>query len=409
MFLIAFFVAAGMDSYGSFATIYLDVTISMFFAYIIHLLIYEENKCILAISMFSFMLVKDISLLFLILILVFLFISFIMYILTIKDKQSILKDYFFNFIYVFIPSAVSYILWYIYKVRAGVIYDQFALSNYSISEFIKIFTRDISGDKLTAANEFVKAAFNVNLSRSNIPLTYFNSLLLLIIITLVFLIISKVDKPIILRIIFFIISSYIIYYLFMLNMYVNVLTGIESTGLASYKRYISSFVVAMFLITFTYIYKYSNYKNIIVAVFALLSILFSTGFIVSQFNSQTSYFADHKSYERNIYKQLTKHIKNDEKCLIVEQVKHDSALIRNYYNTRKLTIDLYNIADVLDEGKLKSFYDNLINYKYISVIDYGEIEFSTFYQTVNKYIEENGLKDEYTLSALQANKIMPLK
>ena len=406
LFLITFVLASGIDSYRSLSTIYLDVTLSMFFAYIMHLIIYEEDKRIIALSTFAFTLVKDVSVLFVIIIMIYVFSNALITTIKSSEKKYALRKFSNQIVYILVPAVISYLFWHIYKTLAKLLNDQFAVSKFSIAKFFEIFIGKISGERLIAFTEYFKAIFTRNLARTPIPFTYFNSFLLIIIMLVIFGIASKSEFDKIFKFIMFSILAYFVYMLFMLNMYVNIFVGDESVNLASYTRYMSSFVLGMVLVLLVFLYKNVNLKREIIVAFSIISFLLGLSFIKGIGSTRDNIFIDKMKYERNIYKQLSKHANENEKSIVVIGKYVASDLVKNYYNTNGVTIDLYDISEISNSDKVKAFYDSLENYKYICIIDESEFAFNQFLSSVNQYLKENSITDKYKLNTIEANKIM---
>ena len=407
LFIIVFFLAAGIDSYRTFWTIYIDVTVSMFFAYVLYLIIYNEDRRILALAFFALMILKDIAILILIIAMAFVFISFIIDLIKDSDKKRIVKEYLKTIGVLVLPAIISYVLWYIYKYNAGLLNGQFSLSRFGIAEFLEIFSGKLTGDRLTAVGLFFNAVFKENLARSPIPFTYFNSFVLLMLILIVFTMIYKKNYAQMSKIMIFTIIAYIIYMLFMINMYVNIFKGWERLELASYKRYIASFVLGIYLIAIVFLYKNTELHKAIFILFSVISILLSVEYISSFSPTRRNTIYDFR-YERNIYTQLTTHLNNVDRCIIVKVESTFDGLIKDYYNKNHVNIDIYDINKFANEENVKAFYENLKNYKYISVIDVDGSVFEVFYGIIGNYIDSNAIDDAYKLRNLQANKIMPI-
>lgn len=407
LFIVSFLLAAGIDSYMSFLTIYIDTSVSMFFAYVLYLIIYNEDKCIIALAFFALMLVKDISIMILILALSFITISFVVDLIKEDDKKKAVNEYLKTIGAVVLPAIISYALWFIYKINAGLLDEQFSIGKFSIFDFFAIFTGKLTEDKLAAFNTFFNAIFKENLARSPIPFTYFNSFVLLMLILVVLALVYKKDYAQMAKMMIFTIIAYILYMLFMLNMYVNIFKDLESLELASYKRYIATFVLGIYLTAIVFLYRNTNLYRVIFTIFAIISILLSVEFLSTLSPSKNDSLRAFKN-ERNIYTQLTTHVNKEDKCIIVKSKNIYDDLVKNYYNKNNVHIDIYDTGNFVDEENIKTFYENLENYKYISVIDPTGIVYETFYVTIKKYIEDNSIDDKYGLRKLQANKIMPI-
>ena len=305
LFFISLLLAVGIDAYNSFRTIYLDVTVSMFFAYIVYLLIYKEDIYMLVVASFAFMLVKDISILFILLIILYIVIEFISECIEEKNKNILVNKYLKLVLAVVVPAIVSYLLWYIYKMSASLLNDQFAMSNFSLKSFFEIFAGKLEGERLEGFNHFFHEIFNYNLARGPMFFSYFISFIVINLILGVWTFISKVENKLktFLKFFAFVLLSYIIYMLFMMNLYVNVFTGIERTGSASFGRYMSSFVLGIYLIAFIYVYKNYKYNALLFITYFVLSLLLGMNYFGLKLNPKINqiYLIDPLRNERIAY------------------------------------------------------------------------------------------------------------
>ena len=412
LFLIAFLLALGIDSYNSFRTIYIDVTVSMFFAYLIYLLIYQENKLLIALSVFAFIALKDIAILFTSFVLLYAFILFIYEVICEKDKKEIIIKYVKLALWIMIPAVVSYLLWHLYRVSANLLDDQFAIGKFSVSSFFDIFRGNLEGERLEGYNNYIKAIFTVNLSRSAINFTYFVSFIVIELILGIFTAISKVEKKVALFIkqTAFIVVSYVVYMLFMMNMYVNIFEGWERVGTASYARYMSSFVLGMYLITFLYIYKNLKYKRALFIIYFIMAITFGSTFLSYMINPKVNHslLLDPLQNERKAYKKLNDALNENDKCLVILDHQYYSDLVKDYYNKLGNNVELYDIKKFQDENNIKALLDSINNYKCFYVIDNTNEVIEPFVVMSNDYIK-NHPEYKYDFSSIPANEIINIQ
>ena len=411
-FLIVYLLAIGIDSYNSFRTIYLDVTVSMFFAYLLYLIIYEEEKYLLIIASFAFMLIKDISILYMSFVVFYLFIHSICEMILTQNKKEVLTKNGIKLLCILIPMIVSYVLWYIYKVNAGLLNDQFAINKFSVGSFLNIFSGKIDGEQLTAYNNYMKAIFEINLSRSPIPFTYFSSYIVLEVILIIYTFISKAENKILtfVRWTIFVTVTYIIYMLFMLNMYVNIFVGSERTDLASYARYVSSFVLGIYVITFVNIYKYLHCKLSLYIVYLVVAAALGSTFLSYTLNPTVNHslLFDPLQNERKAYKKLNEAINFGDSCLMIIDYTYYTDVVKNYYLDQNKNIELYDIKNFADENNVRVFLEYIHNYDYLYITD-------TLNQTIDPFV---GIINEYTtihpeysfnLNLVQPNEVIRIR
>ena len=412
LFFISFLLAVGIDAYNSFRTIYLDVTVSMFFAYIVYLLIYKEDIYLLAIASFAFMFVKDISILFILLVLIYIFIEFLSEYIGEDSKNDVIKKYLKIFLVVILPALVSYLLWYAYKVSASLLNDQFAMSHFSLKSFFEIFAGKLDGERVEGLNHFLGEVFKYNLSKSPILFTYIISFIILNVILGIWTYISKIDNKLktFMKMFTFILLSYIIYMLFMMNLYVNVFTGIERTESASFGRYMSSLVVGIYLITFIYIYKNYEYNNLLFITYLVLSILLGMNYIGLKLNPKINQvlLKDPLRNERIAYLKLTNTLKPWEKSLVIIDGSIWNDLVKDYYNVNNVNIEIYDIKKFANEKNIKQLLDSIENYNCLYVVDVNNITMEPFAVMTTDYIDKHP-EYNYNFGSVPANEIIKIK
>lgn len=409
VFLISFLLAVGIDAYNSFRTIYLDVTMSLFFAYIGYLLIYKEDIYIIVLMSFAFMLVKDISILFILFIALYIFIEFISEIIGTQNKKEICSKYIKMILAIIGPAIISYLLWYAYKVSASLLNDQFAMSNFSLKSFFEIFVGKLDGEKLEGFNHFYHEVFHYNLAKGPLLFTYFTSFIILNAILIVFTFISKAENKlkIFIKMFVFIIITYTVYLLFMMNMYVNIFSGIERTGSASFGRYMSSFVLGIYLILFIYIYKNCKHSLALFITYSILTLLIGMNYFALKINPKVNQtlLIDPLKNERLAYLKLTNTLKPWEKSLVIIDNGFWTELVKEYYNVNKANIELYDIKKFASEDNIKLFLDNIKNYDYLYVIDVNNITMEPFVVMSTDYIQKHP-EYKYNFNNVPANEII---
>ena len=411
-FFIVFLLAIGIDSYNSFRTIYLDVTVATFFAYVLYLIIYEEEKYILAIATFAFIMVKDISVLFMAFVLFYVFVDSIFSIVSAKERKEILKKKAIDFLYLLIPMIVSYLLWHIYKVNAGVLNDQFSLDKFSVSSFFDIFTGKLSGEQLVTYEGFMKGIFDINLSRSSIPFTYFSSYVVLEVILAIYTFASKVKNKVLIFIkqTIFITVTYFIYMLFMLNMYINILDGTHSTDLASFARYVSTLVLGIYIVTFIYIYKHLQYRWSLLIVYLVMSVVLGSSFLSYALNPKVNHslLYDPLQNERKAYLELNDTITSSDRCLVIINKEYYTDVVKDYYNRVGYGITLYDVKNLDYDENIKYFLDGIHEFNYLYIVDTLDQTIVPFKNLIGTYLDRH---PEYNMNFdyIPANEAVKIK
>lgn len=410
-FIMSFLLAVGLDAYNTFGTIYHDVTVSMFFAYMIYLLIYKEDIRVISIMSFAFMLVKDISILFILLLLVYNFIDFVCEYKQ-NDKKAITKEFIKVTLAIIIPAIISYLLWHIYKAQASLLNDQFAISNFDINKFFEIFTGNLNGERLVGFNHFYFDVFNYNLSKGPLLISYFVTFIIINLIVIACTIISETEHKLknFLRIFIFVTISYIVYTIFMTNLYVNIFTGIERTGSASFGRYMSSFVLGIYLISYVYIIKCLKQEKFLLLIYMIVALIFGMSYfgLILNPNTKKEYLTDPIRHERLGYQQLHSKLESGEKAIVVLDKEYWAELVKDYYSARDTRIEIYDVKDFNEMGNMRKFFSKLDEYKYIYIADVENTVLDSFISRTTYYNEKNQ-ESKYDFAGIKSNEIIDLR
>ena len=386
-------------------SIYTDYVLALLTAYIL----YNEftlkkldlfNILNILFSLIFILLLKQVSIAFYLMIIFFFIINFCFK----RNNLSLKKKILITLIIIIIP-ILFLLIWNNY-VNALNIKGQFNVSDIKINSFKEIINSD-NYQKQTIVN-YVDAIFNKSILNSNINLSYFQlGIILLFILIFIYKIIKdKVDSKKYILYVITLIIGYFGYALLMLLLYVYSFGEIEGPMLASYDRYMSSYIL---ICIYSIIFIYLHYKDIeLKNNYRLISLIFLIALMIKPISylklRPDLIILNNHHYDayRNAVEVIDKNAKDMDKVYIIDQIEKDGAMYYINYFSNKISTNviMYEFVTNIDSS-YDFFYDNYydymkdFNYLYTYSIDEtfiekysfltnGKIKEKTLYKIENK-------------------------
>lgn len=391
------------DAYNVFTTIYKDIALPLMFIYgIILIFCYEVYESIFDFSCLvlcnsALLLTKQMGIAFVLLI----WLSFIGYYSIKKNSLSkkVIIPYLMRVLCLIVVPILIYSLWKNYTVSQGLI-GQFELSQikiYDIFEMIK--DRNCSSVRRQTFNMFVHALCETNVTSSTFALSYL-SIYLLVIFAIILGYKSKMklwtrSKAIMLTVVY---TCGTFGYAFTMGiLYLFCFSESEMLALASYSRYMSSYVLGevLSLCFITYIsLKTARNKKIYSSVLLIICILIG-GSNLSVFIPGCIEGSGKNIQYRQIGEFLEENIDDETRCFVLADDTGMSQFFINYY-CEDITIPQWytNIlqSDMSDKNVRDNFMYNLILADdYLYVKDVTEEVSDDIFMITGKTLEANTL------------------
>lgn len=381
----------------------LALMVSYIFVYIFNIKKLKiSNIILLSILCIFLLLIKQVSICFYLLILLLFYLNII---INKKNKKHIFISII---LLVFIPLFIFF-LWRLYIKSLG-IFGQFDLSLIKINNFVNILNSN-SWQKQVIFNYGI-AIMDKSIINSNILSLSFFQLVLLISFIIIYVIINCKDKvfknKLITLLITFIVGS-IGYSLLMLILYVFTFSKYESLTLASFDRYMSTYIL-IYIYTLIFIYmsynkEFFKNKNLsMISLFIIILLIVPSSYLKIR---PDQILIQNKKYDK--YKNIAYNIDNKVNCydkvFIIDQIENDGAVFNINYYSNKFSVNTTKYSfDVNVENSYNYFYDNIYNdikkydYLYTYSIDdcfvekYGFLFDDIKVNTLYKINVNNGVK-----------------
>lgn len=276
-----FMITLFFDQHNIINTIYVDYIMAVVVVYLLSIVTLENNPLEkfnimrLSIGFIFLLLIKQIAISFYLMIL-FLFVITILYkyknSLNIKRIKNSLKKIFFVIILILIIPLFTLKLWN-NSVEELNVEKQFVVSDIKLNN-LKGIINETSGEKYQqeAARNYIEAIKSENMTTSYIKLSYFQCIIVTILLIL-FLYIrcdDKNKKRLFLTMITLIIGS-VGYAFLMFIMYIYSFGDIEGPTLASFNRYLPTYIIICILtIYYIYVYNSKSYKQLLITALILI-------------------------------------------------------------------------------------------------------------------------------------------
>ena len=366
--LITILLILHFDVYNLFSSIYLELVLPALFAYNFYLIIKEgnniSNKITILLSSVTILMSKQIGVAFLGLLILTYLLKNIVY-----NKNRNIKEVIFLVLLIIIPT-LFYLSWNIY-ISQFTLFKQFSMDNTLTPN--EIFGS--AGFGKTIIRLFVSSLFNTNLINNLLNLSYVGCTILFIAIIYYIFIYKNYKKlqknDVKILVIVFSVGT-IFYMLMMLFLYLFIFKD-ESLKMASFNRYMSSYILTEFLSLYLVLYKDIKEKLDIKKVIMVLFIMLITLNNKSLQNfipciSRGNTFKDQMEHGIRI-KQKTPSKSN---ILVISTKRaHDDVLIHYYSDDRFFvyTWDDYVNNDYLNKSDNYRLDNQLFSQDYIYIVD----------------------------------------
>lgn len=363
------------DLHGVINSIYTDYIMAIILAYAIFTIIFEKkllsNYFIFSLSLVSIlmMLTKQMGLPF------YMMIMYV-YIIKIIYNKEFNKENKKQFIKVLLYTIILPLLvwkgWDLY-VSSMYTLQQFKLSDIKLSKLYGII-KGTQGEvyQITAANNYLKALKEVNISSSVVSLTYIKSIFLALILMYITYRYGRkyIDKKDFLNLESIIIFGSIGYAFIMLTLYVFNFGEIEGPNIASYDRYMDTyliFCVSLIIMIFIRIFsiEYKKRKFNLLLLITLIIFIFIDGVHADKYKPVLK----HDSI--NIYERcanvINKYTKDKNVYIIAQDSVGDFQYIVKYYaNPINVNLKYFNLKkeNVSDEYRNK-IKNKILKYDYL--------------------------------------------
>ena len=325
-FFVDFMASQGYGLLSNLITIYPDALVGLFSSFVF-IYIYKTNKfdkknCLLISMLLSFLLmIKQISFAFYLVILFFTL--FKIWKLNMNVKNKIIN---FLLFFVVVP-LVFYGSWKIYA-NTFAVGGQFSLNDISISNLLDIMLFDKGLDyQITTKYNFIDSLLNRPMLRL-LHLTYLEfSLIILIFIFLVLKYISKENKYNIFSFLFSLFVGIVGFAFTMFVLYLFSYGEYESVNLASFERYMETYLVfLMYVALFIFIMCIMKINNTLYAASCCVAVLLV---LIVNIQNNNKFITIKKEYDGittqyeyvELIKQIDTFIKPEDSVLIISQTK----------------------------------------------------------------------------------------
>lgn len=363
------------DLHGVINSIYTDYIMAIILAYAIFTIIFEKkllsNYFIFSLSLVTIlmMLTKQMGLPFYMMIM-YVYIIKIIYNKEFKKENK--KQFIKVLLYTIILPLLVWKGWDLY-VSSMYTLQQFKLSDIKLSKLYGII-KGTQGEvyQITAANNYLKALKEVNISSSVVRLTYIKSIFLALILMYITYRYGRkyIDKKDFLNLESIIIFGSIGYAFIMLTLYVFNFGEIEGPNIASYDRYMDTyliFCVSLIIMIFIRIFsiEYKKRKFNLLLLITLIIFIFIDGVHADKYKPVLK----HDSI--NIYERcanvINKYTKDKNVYIIAQDSVGDFQYIVKYYaNPINVNLKYFNLKkeNVSDEYRNK-IKNKILKYDYL--------------------------------------------
>lgn len=392
-----------------FTTIYIDYILGLFSAYVLYLVIQNQGKYStfyvvnIGLSLAFLMMIKQMSIAFYAMAL---FMHAGLVILN-KEKMNIKRIIWILVFMIAVPFLVSK-SWELYNVKFELGW-QFKISELSISGFLNlIFNGQGEAWQLSALSNFCDAIFNRTLITSPFPITYWwiNALIAVLLFLVIYVFTKKIwDSS-------FILVTYCIgvlgYAVTMLMLYTYSFGPLEGPILASFERYINTYVYLGFCLVLMCFFWYgcSSLKKTYIMEVILLVILFSLSGTDSLKKLKIAeayggYLVDPKY--NGMFSQIETALEEGDKVLLVTQYGDFTLQILKYHY-HQYVINSVTLGEKKYEGDFFSVDYSLEEWKKL----YSEYDYLYIYNTDEEFYHEYWLpvtdKELYEMNLYRIDK-----
>lgn len=368
--LISFF-----DMHGVINSIYTDYIMAIILAYAIFTIIFEtellSNYFIFSVSLTTIlmMLTKQMGLPFYMMII---YVYFLKLLYNKQFKKENIKQIVKVLIFVIIIPLTIWKGWDIY-VSSMYSLQQFKLSDIKLSKLYGIIKgTEGKAYQITAARNYLNALNNINITSCLINLTFVKSIILIVIIMYITYNYGKkyIDKKDFLNLESIIILGSVGYAFIMLTLYVFNFGEIEGPNIASYDRYMDTYIIfciSLIFMIFIRIYSinYKSHKTNNLLLIMIISIIFINNMNIEK------YIPALRLYEKNTYEEcaniINKYTKDKSVYIIAQDSVGDFQYIVKYYaNPINVNLKNFNLKkDNVSEKYKEKIKSKILKYDYL--------------------------------------------
>lgn len=358
------------DSEVFLNSIYIDYPLAMLVGYTMSIIFKEQqfNHFFYIRLMFLFiflLLTKQVSIALYLVCLLMLLIRLIA-----NRKFNIKKILYIIALTVMIPFTF-YFSWNAYKNNLNLV-AQFEISDIHVSEISGILSKtDGETWQQETSENYMNAILSKNISSSYLNFTYFGVLIVLILALFIIYnyIKDKVSKSQYYSFIISLIVGYLGYILLMYLSYVFNFGSVEGPTLASFERYMSTYIlIGLYSIIFILVYYLNvNWKYLIVLCIIPIALINPKQYL--RLRPDLILFSNHKHDEvRLAAEYIDRHTNVDDKVFIVDQKEKNGAVYYiNYYSDKVQTNRFnYEVINIKDNMRILKGYDYLYTYSLIN-------------------------------------------
>lgn len=354
------------DLHNVMNSIYIDYFMAILISFLLVYILTEEKvfstfNILLLTFGFSFLLLtKQIGIPF------YLMILFALFLKTIKELKN--NDYKKNLLIIFLLVIVPIInleLWNNYISQFNLT-KQFVLSDIKLRDLIGIIHGTMGEEyQILAAKNYIEQLRVYNLTSSSfISITYFKSLAIFLLLSLIFYIKNRknlITKDYIIYNISIILGAFG-YAFVMLNMYVFCFKEIEGPNLASFDRYMDTFILIEYFSLLMYFIKYNKNHVNYIFMLLLLYLISNSSLLVKVF---PKVLKSNKTDYELVAEDIISKTSEDSKIFLIAQNEIGSYMFYVKYYINPRVVNRFNFS--LEQG------DN------VNIEDY-------FYSTINDYM-----------------------
>ena len=402
--LFMYFLTFLFDSAIVINSIYTDIALSLLTSYILYNIFKMDkldnyNLINIIISTIVLLLFKQLSIAFYLMILFLIFFKMI-----IRKEPKYLK----LFLLLLIIPLIFMFSWNKYINNLN-IKGQFEVS--SIMNDMTNSKTIISSDnyqKTTLIN-YLNALFGKSIINSNYTISYISMgiLLLFLVIMLFIKIKDKINKKEYILTIITLIIGYFGFIVLMLILYLYSFNEIESVSLASYERYMSTYIlIVLYMLIYMYLdyieIKKENIKKYIIVLFIILFMIKPISYVKLRPDLILLNNHYYDSY-RSAVNVIDNHVNNMDKVFIVDQKEQDGAVFYINYFSNKVSTNLLHYDLTMNSSNKEMYFNN--NYKeYMENYDYLYIYLinDTFIDDY-KFLSNNKLKENTLYKIVKNN------
>ena len=378
------------DSEVFINSIYIDYPLAMLVGYMLFNVFKETkfNKIFfikLSIASIFLLLTKQVSISLYLVILFMLFIRLI----GIKKNLNIKKILYIVLTVIIIPINF-FLSWNLYKSTLN-LEAQFVVKDIEVSKVVGIMYEETGETwQQEASKNYMDAVLSKNISSSYFKFTYFG---ILIVLLLAFFIINnyikdKINKNMFISLIVSLLVGFFGYIVLMYLSYVFQFGPVEGPELASFDRYMSTYVLlSLYTIIFILIYYLKvNWKYMLPGIIVLMVIITPKQYL--RLRPDLIILPNHHYDDsREAAKIIDEHISQDDRVFIVDQKEKNGAVFYVNYFSDKARINRYNfeLTDIKSNVNILKNYDYLYTYSLYN----NDLELHKLYkiETINGKLE----------------------